>query len=177
MDFEFYLPHGYEKQDILALNKVVVRKKPILRIFVPILRIALSAFGLFLLIAGLMFLFGDYDEKSTGVFCVLVGAIWFFLGVFYFRYLAWRSRRVAIKNTGALTVTLTEDGIGETNTMTSAVFPYSTIQEIVCYCDTYFLFVDKRHAFILPIRHFSAGTVASFEAFIGEKCGKSIRKL
>ena len=52
MEFRFILDNGNEFRELLLLNKVVVKRNAFLRVFVPLLRIALTIIGVFFLLTG-----------------------------------------------------------------------------------------------------------------------------
>ena len=177
MEFRFILDNGNEFRELLLLNKVVVKRNAFLRVFVPLLRIALTIIGVFFLLTGCVLLFGDYDSKSAGVACTLVGVVWTFLGLFYYRYGAWRSHRMTLKNVGSIIISLTEHDIVEVSQMSDARFGYDAVRELYFYRDTYFLFLDRRHALILPLAKLSSGQAELLEQELSSRCGKTLKKL
>jgi len=177
MEFRFLLDQGNEFRELLLLNKVVVRRSSFLRIFVPLLRIILIAGGLFLLLPGCVLLFGQYDNKTAGVAAALVGLVWFLLGVFYYRYGALRSRAMTLKNIGSIILMLTQDGIQEVTQKTESRFGYDAIREVYFYRNTYFLFVDRKHALILPCSKLVLGQAEDLEKTLEERCQTTVKKL
>lgn len=178
MQYQFHLPDGYLMRDLIHLNQVVVRRKWFLWLAVGILRIVLSVVGFMLLLTGVFMLFGNYDVQIvTAVVIGLVGLVWFLLGIFYYRYGAWRSRRLMLKDVGAITVTMTDDQIEEQTEKGASRFSYQMVQEVLLFRDTYFLFLDRRHALILPIRSLTEGHAHTFAAFWHEKAQQSLRTI
>jgi len=178
MQFEFTLPHGFERRDLINLNQVAVKRRTFTRVFVPFLRIVLCLIGLFLFLSGLLLVIMDATVAvTTSIILMLIGILWFLLGAFYYRYGAWKSRKIALKDVGAITVMLDDEGIAEITEKGRASFPYNAICETVLFRSTYFLFLDKKHALILPVRCLSQGSPVAFEEFWQRKCEKRIKKL
>lgn len=177
MQFQFRLDNGYDFHQLLLLNKVVVRRKRSSRIFVPILRTCLIVVGLFFLITGSMLLFGGYGEIFTGIACITAGLLWSMLGVLYYRYGAWKSRSLLIKNLGTVCIDLNTIDIHEKTLKSDAHYAYSAIQELCFYKDSYFLFLDKRHALILSLKNLTCGAPELLLKTLEERCGKIVTQL
>jgi len=177
MDFQFRFENGYDFYELILLNKAVVRRNAFLRVFVPILRSVFVVGGLFFLITGCMFFFAGFHDAAMGAICILAGLLWFLLGAFYYRYGAWKSRRMLLKNLGSISISLNEKDIHELTSRSEARFSYHLIQEVCFYKNTYIVFLDKKHAFILSLNKLSAGQPDLLAMALEERCGKAVKQL
>lgn len=177
MDFQFQLENGYDFYELLLLNKAVVRRNAFLRVFVPILRTVFVVGGLFFLITGCLFCFSVFHDLAMGSICIFAGLLWLLLGAFYYRYGAWRSQRLQLKNVGSVSISLNENDIHELTPRSESRFSYDAIQEVCFYKNTYFVFLDKKHAFILSLDKLSAGQPDLLAKVLEERCGKAVKPL
>ena len=175
MEFRFILDDGNSFRDLLNLQKVSVKRSSLLRILVPLLRVILVLGGVFFLVPGAVLL--KPDSLPTGIACLLVGVVWLLLGLFYFHYGAWKSRRMRIKRVGGSIISLTENDIVEVTQMSDSRFGYDVVQEMYFYRNTYFLFVDKKHALILPCACLVSSSADDLLQTLEARCGKQIKKL
>ena len=177
MEFRFILDKGNTFKELLKLNRAAVKRSKLMRILVPLLRIVLVLGGIFFLVPGIVMLSPGEGELHVGIACLAVGVIWLLLGLFYFHYGAWRSRRMQLKNIGSIIISLTENDIVEVTQKTDSRFGYDVIQHICFYKNTYFLFVDKKHAFILPCGNLVSGNLDDLQSVLEERCGRTVQKL
>ena len=98
-------------------------------------------------------------------------------GIFYHRINALQSRRLLVKTAGEGTVVLSDTEFTEQTSLGTASHPYSAFLSVIRYRGRLFLFVDKRHAYILPDERMTVGDPAGVDAFLEEKCGKPVRVL
>ena len=73
---------------------------------------------------------------------------------------------------------LTDDDAMHANAAAlSSDYSYRAFQDIVHFKQSYYLYIDKRKAMIVPERCFTEGDPAAFGAFIGQKTGLKIRNI
>lgn len=177
MEFRFILDHGNTFKELLNLNRVATKKGKILRFAVLLLRVALVLGGIILLVPGILLLSPVKESQHVGIACLIVGIIWLLLGLFYFHYGAWNSRRLHLKNVGSIIISLTKDDIVEVTQMSDSRFGYDVVKEICFYKNTYFLFVDRKHALILPCDQLVSGCVGNLQQALEERCGIPVKKM
>lgn len=167
--FVLRFDHGYEKADFIAMQKLYQKK------MLPWWK---YVFALILLIAGvivvaegiLLLAFGNIGQ---GLFSLVWGLLLALLFLFRTRINAWGSRRQAMK-TGNLTIKFSAEGLTETSRMGTFSMPYGNVERVFYYRERYFLFLDKRHAHILPERAFAVGDPKDFSTFIEDRTGKRV---
>ena len=138
-------------------------------------RVVMAVFLAVIVLMGIVLtLIDSWDAElivSYAVFCAL-----FVLWVFIDRIVAWLSARMQLK-TGSLDTTFAEDEISVVTDKLKEQYPYSSVIEAYHYKKTYFLYVDKRHAMLLPERCFTEGDVSLFGEFISEKCKVTVKEV
>ncbi len=168
--FVLRFDHSYEKADFIALNAVASKKlMPWWKRGVDIIMLLAA---LFLIFGGAAML-GDEEVRGSGITAVLMGVALLLLFVFKNRVNAWASRRNMAKVEN-LTIKCSDDVITEKSTKMLVQVPYTTIARVFHYRQRYFLFVDKRRAYILPEAHFVVGDPHDFASFITEKTGRTV---
>ena len=182
MEFQFELPDGYRKEDLLALCRLQYRKTLFSRILTSLLRGLLSFVGLFLLIPGLFILLGPPsggrfagDELRYGITWTLLGLLFLAVAIFRDRINANRSRRMLNKNMGSMHMTFTEEEVLEKAKGVEARLSYSLFLDFYRYRDWWFLYIQKHRAYVLPFSAMTAGSAENFEKFITEKTGLSVK--
>lgn len=168
--FVLRFDHGYEKADFVALNAVASKK------LTPWWK---RGTGVIMLLAALFLLFGgvamlgDPEVRGSGIVAVLMGVAFILLFVFKNRVNAWASRRntAKIKN---LTIKFSDTTLTEKNEQALVQMPYTSFTRVLYYKKRYFLFVDKRRAYILPEGHFAVGDPRDFADFIAQKTGHPV---
>lgn len=168
MQFCFVLPQGYETKDLIALNRIFVKRGKIRRWIVPMLHIAMSVYGGALLISGLGILIPgetlDLKYLHVAILPLILGVFLLCLGLFSYRIGACFSKRSMIRNMGGITVSISESGVLEQLEKKGTTYRnFSAYVDAACYRDRYFLFVDKSHAIILPKCAITEGTTNDFE--------------
>ncbi|MGX8699424.1 MAG: YcxB family protein [bacterium] len=78
---------------------------------------------------------------------------------------------------GGLHIVFDEEEIRVTAEKLREQYPYSGITELYYHKGTWYLFLDKNHAILLPERSLTSGDPAQFGAFLSQKCGKPIQTL
>lgn len=178
MRFEFYMPNGYATNDLMNLSRVYIKMGTVRRWLRPLLRGLMILCGAVLVLGGAILLFSGAAEEGLGsaiVIFLVIGCLWLLIGLFAHRLNAWGSRRLMIKGLESITVTLDETGVAETTNKGTALHPYKAFVDVVCYRNTYFLFLDKRHAIILPVQTMTQGSPAIFDGCWLQMGGKPIR--
>lgn len=177
MQFQFVIPGNYTFKDMVAFNQATVKRRKLARILMPVVRVLMFLAGVFFLVPGVVFMLDKDPNYFTGIVCVLAGLLLISMAVFYFQYLALRSRRINLKAKGKTIITVSDEGIEQKRDELSSRFSYDAIVDAVFYRDIYIMYVDKIHAVPMPLRCMASGTPGEFEQFWNEKCKKKIRNL
>lgn len=174
--FRFQFEYNFE--DLLILNRVVAKiAKPGQRIANLILYTILFCFGLFVTLIGILgLLLLDHDTARSVLFLV-AGLLYLALVLFRQRINALHSKKLLLKGTGELTVVLDEDGVSEHSAKGEAQYPWAAFVGGYLCKERYLLFLDKRHAIILPKRALVKGDFTELNGFLAEKLGKEIREI
>lgn len=181
MEFRFELPEGYSYQDVLALMRVLIRKRKIGRWVRLLFRLAMVLFGGSMVLSALSWLDGGYVGETPlwvlVVWPLFMGTLLLALALFEDHLAAWGSRRRNLQNAGRILVCLNEDGVTEETKKGKDIRPYSAFTEAYACKGYWLLFVDQRHAYILPQAAMTAGDPAVFSDFLTEKTGKTIKRI
>lgn len=169
----FQFQYEYEFQDLIALNRVdrkVYRRwtSGMIRIF------GLIVAGANLLMAGFLLWMDGFPKGLVNLLFALILLAILFL---HDRLNAWSSRRMMLKDTGLMTVTLENNGVRYHNRKEEGLYRWEAFISIFLYQERYFLFLDKKHAVVLPERALLQGDSVALKAFLNEKTGKEIKKL
>mgnify|MGYP004491339729 CR=1 FL=1 len=181
MEFRFELPDGYSYQDMLTLCRVYRRKSTVRRWLSRLFRLAMLLFGGSMLLSALWWLDGGYTGETPlwvlTAWPLFMGTLLLALALFQDYLAAWGSRRRNLQNTGSILVCLNEDGVTLETKAGRETRPYSAFTD-VCACKGYWLlFLDQRHAYILPRAAMTAGDPDAFSDFLTEKIGKPAEKI
>ena len=173
--YQFKL-NGYSYEDLLVLCRVTAgcyrrARTVIYRAIVLALGVVMLGLGGLLILGN--FLSGD-GFSLLGAALILLGLLYLGLSIFYHRFSAWRSSRMQLKDTGEITVTLDDAGVREQGRKGEGFYPYASF--IGCFHSRgrYFLFLDKKHAVILPEAAMAVGDPAGLGARLAEKFGGPI---
>ena len=181
MEFRFELPDGYSYQEMLALYRGYVRKNAVRRWIVRLLRLYLILSGGLLIFSSFSWLDGGYVGETPLWTLVawpfFTGLLLLAIGLFQERLAAWVSRRRNLQNSGRLSVCLNDDSVMTETKKGTEVRPYSAFTEAYVYKENWLLFLDKRHAYILPRFAMTEGDPGAFPAFWTEKTGKPMKKI
>ena len=181
MEFRLELPEGYSYQDVLALMRVLIRKRKIGRWVRLLFRLAMVLFGGSMVLSALSWLDGGYVGETPlwvlVVWPLFMGTLLLALALFEDHLAAWGSRRRNLQNAGRILVCLNEDGVTEETKKGKDIRPYSAFTEAYACKGYWLLFVDQRHAYILPQAAMTAGDPAVFSDFLKEKTGKTIKRI
>ena len=88
-----------------------------------------------------------------------------------------RSTLKSLRAQGMITMTAGEDGMHAEAEALSSDYSYRAFQDVARFKETYYLYVDRRRALILPDRCFTEGNPADFGAFLEQKTGRTIRNI
>lgn len=178
MEFRFELSNGCLAQELVALNKLYAKKSKIRRWTTPLLRLFFVLVGGAFVLSSLSCLDGGYVGETPVWRLVavplVIGLLWLFLGLFYFRFSAWKSRRMMLENSGSFLFVLDDEGVTEQTSKGVAHYHYDSFQEAYDDQKRWFLFLDKHHAFILPKEAMTMGNPEMFADFWKSKSGKDI---
>ena len=163
----------YTKEDIRRFNRV--HKKLRYRALYIVLDV-IAVLGVLCVLTslGLIIYWRAWSGEMTRLMMILVAmtGAWVFLNL---------SRNAAVLKglnaKGTTTVTTTEEGIRAAAEGMSTDIAFSALCDIIHYRGTYFLYVDKRRATILPERCFVEGDPAAFGAFLAEKTGLEVKEI
>ncbi len=173
MYYQFKLD-GYTFQDLMALNRAMARlyrrgrtaASRTVRFFMGLLMLAMSSL---VLVGGI--------SIPLGIMLVVLGVVYLCLAVFHYRLSAWHSSRLQLKDAGELTVTLDDTGVREHGRKGEGFYPYASFIGCAHSRERYFLFLDKRHAVILPEAAIAVGDPAALGAKLAEKFDGSIQEV
>ena len=179
MEFRFELPEGYSYQDVLALMRVLIRKRKIGR-WVRLL------FRIFLISAGCILLWiscSQWNRVREGyallLAAMIVGILGVATGVFVYsaHVAAWLSWRMQAKDIGRTCICLDGSVLTEESKKGTEIRPYSAFQEAYSYKKYWILFQNNYHAKILPQTAMTTGNPEDFPAFWVEKTGMPIKTI
>ena len=88
-----------------------------------------------------------------------------------------RSTLKSLRAQGMITMTAGEDGMHAEAEALSSDYSYRAFQDVARFKETYYLYVDRRRALILPDRCFTEGDPADFGVFLEQKTGIMIRDI
>lgn len=169
----FQFQYDYTLEDMNALSRVTARtyrRKKVL-----LLRLALALLGVaYLVVGGAMFAPGS---KLFGVILLGAGLLFLCLALFYHQGAAWRTKRMMAAGAESSTVTLEEESVHGKSKLGESSYPYSAVIGAYHYRERYFLFLDRRHAILLPERALIRGDPTGLKDFLEKKMGKEIIQL
>ncbi len=160
---------GYGKDDFVALQKLYQKK--MLPWWKYVFAIIMLLAGAIIVVEGILLL--ALGNIGQGLFSLALGLLLALLFLFRARVNAWSARRNMAKMEN-MTIKLSADHITETNAGAMFQVPYGNVERVFYYRERYFLFLDKRHAHILPEAHFAVGDPKDFSAFIEDRTGKQV---
>ena len=179
MEFRFELPDGYSYQDVLALMRVLIRKRKIGRWVRLLSRIFLISAGCILLWISC----SQWNRVREGqvllLAAMIVGILGVAAGVFVYsaHVAAWLSWRMQAKDKGRTCICLDDSVLTEESKKGTEIRPYSAFREAYLYKKYWILFQNNYHAKILPQTAMTTGNPENFPAFWMEKTGMSIKTI
>jgi len=166
----FQFQYDYTLEDMKALSRVTARAYRRKRVLIYRTALALLGAG-YLATGGLLLSAGSV---AVGLVLLAVGVLFAAASLFYHQGIAWRSKRMMVEGEGTFTVSLEEESIRGRSGKGESSYPYSAVMGAFRYQGRYFLFLDKRHAMLLPERGLTQGDPAALKSFLEEKLGKEI---
>ena len=169
----YQFQYDYTLEDMNALSRVVgktYRRKKVL-----LLRTVLALMGAaYLMVGGVMLAGGGL---IPGLILLGTGVLFGALSLFYHQGTAWRSKRMMVEGEGEFTVTLEKESVHGKSVKGESSYPYSAVVGAFHYRERYFLFLDKRHAMLLPERALTKGDRAGLRRKKKKKLGMEIKEL
>ena len=166
----------YDFQDLLILNRVHIKTRAGRKVAAILLRFVLLLMGVPMVVTSAWALSLGQCELSLIVF-LLMGLLYIVFAIFYYQFCAWYSKRLQMKGTGELTVTVDEDSVREHSLKGDNTFPWNAFASGYHSRERYFLFIDPRHAVILPERALTQGDSAALKSFLEEKLHKEVKEI
>lgn len=164
----------YNFKDLLTLNRVYTKARGCWS--ARILRTLEIVIGALNLLAVVMF-WNAIDAFPRLLVNLIFGLLLVGIGVFRTRLNAWSSKRMLVKDTGVLTVTLDEDGVREHNKKGEGIYRWDALVDGYHSRERYLLFVDKKHAIVLPERALTQGDSTQLKSFIEARLGQEIKEI
>ncbi len=164
-----------EFQDMLTLN--LIHEKVHRRWWSGLLRVLGIALGAAALLEAALMLIFLREKVGLALVLALLGAAMVTAPCWRPRLNAWQSQRMLVRGGGEQTVTLADDGIHGHDEKGEGVSPWSAVEEAYHARGLYLLFVDRKHALILPERALERGDAAALKAFLEEKLQRNIKEL
>ena len=181
MEFRFELPDGYSYQAIRALYRGYVCKNAVRRWLNRLFRLCLILGGSLFVLSALSWLNSGYVGEAplwTWVaWPMFMGLLFLILGLFQERLAAWANWRRNRQSLGHISVCLNDDNVTAETKRGTEIRSYSAFTEASVYKEYWLLFLDKRHAEILPRSAMTVGDPDAFPAFWEEKTGMPIKKV
>lgn len=165
--------YDYTLEDMNALSRVTARTYR--RKKVMLYRVVLTLLALAYLAVGGVMLSGG--SILWGAILIVAGVLFAALSLFYHQGTAWRSKRMMAEDTGDFTVELEEESVRGRSEKGESAYPYSAVIGAYHYRERYFLFLDQRHAMLLPERALTQGDPASLKPFLEDKLKQEIVEL
>ena len=85
--------------------------------------------------------------------------------------------RQLLKGHNTVETVFQEDGMTTASAGIEQRIPYSQIADIYCRNQVLYMYLDKKHAHVVPESDIEGGTPEELEAFLREKCGKEIIRI
>ena len=146
-------------------------------------------YGLWYALSNLLLILGCLAVLTSGILAFALGAwsreigfYWLLVAFLLVLLIVMRAVRqnASLKSAnaqGTVTLTTDESGIHAQAATLSSDFGYDAYCDLVHYRDTYYLYIDKRKAQIVPERCFTQGDPAAFGAFLTEKTGLTVKEI
>ena len=164
----FEISTEYTYQDYLAFARLVMRTYQ--KGLSLVLRLLLGLAGGCYLAVSLLMLFTE-GFGLEWLWVGIVGLLLLVTAIFTGPLNALRSSRHAVQGTGPIRFRFSEDCFSHECALESGLHPYRALHALWRFRGRYFLFLDRRHAYILPASGLSDGAPADFERFLSERTG------
>ena len=167
----FAVESRYTFQDLLTLNQLV--GKTTRRVVTLPTRILCAVLGGWMLMfTGLQLWLGSIAVITP--ISLLMGLFLIALSVFYHHINAWQSKRLMVKFDGTARFDFLAESFTERTSVGVTSHPYGAIYAAYHFKNRFFVFLDKKHSYILPEAEFVQGLLAEFKPFLEQKCGKKV---
>lgn len=166
----FELTVDYTFRDLLSLNRLAGKTTRKWR--TRFVRVFSAAVGILLIFSGILLL-GE-ELTSFTLFSFLMGFFFIGLSLGYHHLNATQSRRMMIKTSGPGAIAFGGQGFTERTNLGTSFRPYAAVYALYHFQSRFFIFLDKKHGYILPEEDFTLGLPAEFGVFLEERCSKKI---
>ena len=158
-------------RDLLALNRL--GGKILKRWHTRVVRVFAAFLGTLFLLGTLPFFF-EQGFSPAALIPLMMGLflIGLSLGYHYLNALQSRRRMMAAAVKGI--ITFGRDSFTKCHGLGKSVHPYAAVYALYRDKKRFFLFLDKKHSYILPESGFRSGHPAELGPFLEEKCHKKI---
>lgn len=123
---------------------------------------------------GLLLYFRAWDGEMLRYYVFLLVL---FVLYFVLRELRVRTSLKSLSAQGTIVVTADDSGLHAAAKTMHSDFAYAGFCDVVHYKDSYYLYLDKRKAQIIPERCFVEGDPAAFGVFLEQKTGLKIKEI
>ena len=145
------------------------------RVLFVVLRVTLVLAALALLVSsGLLIYFRVFDAELLKYYLILLLIIPLYYALMQLNF---RTMLKSARSHGTIILSFDDAGCHEKSEAITAEYAYPSFCDLVHYKDTYYLYIDKLKAQILPERCFTEGDPAAFGAFIEQKTGLKIKEI
>lgn len=166
---------SYTHEDLWVFNRVY---RKVYRHWGTVLRVIACLFGVLNVFAGLLTLWAQIlAEEHFFLWNLLIGAFLLWVALRYDHINARSSRRMLLKDTGEFTITLEETGLREQSRKGEGFYPWASFIGLCYSRERYLLFLDKRHAIIIPQRAMGESSIVSAREFMQQKTQKEIKEI
>lgn len=172
---EFINDTNYNKKSLNALNRLAGQtidpgKKRIYRIVCVVIGALALADGFYLQAVKQM-------EGIVPSLVVVYGLLLLFLGLFWYQFQYYTSKRMMTRGMQTCHYHFEEDGFSSKTQLTDTSYYYHNLFAISENDNFYALFLDSKHGIIIDKSGFTKGDSHSFASFLEEKSGLTIKKV
>ncbi len=175
---EYRFEYKYTKQDFILLNRVsrkamMSKGKKLLTRLIRLFAVIVGIFGMFIGVG--MFLIGEGDAMMA--FLIFLSIVLLTRPLWSDRLDGKVSENLTMRAEGVQRIVFEADGIRDSVDEIETFYPYGSLQNLLWYKDSYYLFVDKNKAIILPRRGIQTGDFEAIGPWLEEKTGKPVQVL
>ncbi len=172
METKFQIKVVHDWKVLVELNRLA--GKTVRKWQMRLMRAFVLAAGTLAFVAGVMMIAGGQLDVQS-IVNIAVGIVFLLLGIFPYQVNAWGSNRNMVNKFKEGIISFTEEAMVLESQLGSSNYFYGIVSDLYRSRGYFFLFVDKRHSYILPESGFVLGSPAEFPAFIEGKCGKEMK--
>ena len=166
MEAKFVVHRIPRREDMTAFARFMYVRAHIVRIVFALLCWAMFAYEVYCYY---------WDIYHT---LMLAMALLFTLyAVFFPRFMGWRTWRSRNQKVEGVTLAFCDDGVRISSNLDEGRLQYKAFLRLAENSKYYFLFIQKRSAYMLPKDLFTQGDPAEFGAFIAAKTGLEIKRV